>query len=163
MSTVADQLRQSREAQNLTVYQVAETTKIRTDHIRALDEGQYDGFSAPVYIRGFVRTYATFLKLDVAKIMNELNEELSQTKKHSDDPPFTPKTKTMVDILMLQLSKLNWKIVVPILSLVIILGIVILGYRACKSPKTKDPLATLGPGLYQPSTNEGELLPLPKR
>ena len=56
MSTVAEQLREAREAQNLTVYQVAEITKIRTDHIRALDEGNYDVFSAPVYIRGSVRS-----------------------------------------------------------------------------------------------------------
>jgi cytoskeletal protein RodZ len=42
MSTVAEQLRQAREAQNLSVYQVAEITKIRTDHIRALDEGNFD-------------------------------------------------------------------------------------------------------------------------
>ena len=36
MPTVAEQLRTAREAQGLTVYQVAEITKIRTDHIRAL-------------------------------------------------------------------------------------------------------------------------------
>src|SRR5436305_15056038 len=58
MLTVADQLRTAREAKNLTVYQIADLTKIRTDHIRALDEGNYDVFSAPVYIRGSVRAYA---------------------------------------------------------------------------------------------------------
>ena len=58
MSTVAEQLRQAREAKNLTVQQVVEITKIRTDHLRALEEGNFDVFSAPVYIRGFVRSYA---------------------------------------------------------------------------------------------------------
>ena len=48
MSTVAEQLRQAREARNLTVQQVAEITKIRTDHVRAVEEGNYDVFSAPV-------------------------------------------------------------------------------------------------------------------
>ena len=38
MSTVAEQLRQGREARGLTVEQVAEVTKIRTDHLRALEE-----------------------------------------------------------------------------------------------------------------------------
>ncbi len=37
MSTVAEQLRAGREARMLTVEQVAELTKIRTDHIRALN------------------------------------------------------------------------------------------------------------------------------
>jgi len=57
MATVGEQLRLAREAQNLNVYQVAEITKIKTDHIRALESGTYDMFSAPVYIRGFIRSY----------------------------------------------------------------------------------------------------------
>ena len=65
MPTVAEQLRQAREEQKLNIYQVAEITKIKTDHIRALESGSYDSFSAPVYIRGFVRSYAKVLKLDL--------------------------------------------------------------------------------------------------
>ena len=45
MSTVADKLRQAREAQNLTIHQIADITKIRTDHIRALEQGNFDVFS----------------------------------------------------------------------------------------------------------------------
>jgi len=37
MSTVAEQLRRARQAQNLTLQRVGETTKIRTDHLRALE------------------------------------------------------------------------------------------------------------------------------
>src|SRR6266404_4731217 len=72
MATVAEQLRQAREEQHLNVYQVAEITKIKTDHIRALEAGEWGSFSAPVYIRGFVRTYAKTLKLDVAKVTADL-------------------------------------------------------------------------------------------
>src|SRR5438067_13829051 len=81
MPTVAEQLRTSREAKGLTVYQVAEITKIKTDHVRALEEGNYDAFSAPVYIRGFVRTYANLLKLDVPALMDALDGELGRAQK----------------------------------------------------------------------------------
>src|SRR6266571_9185286 len=81
MPTVAEQLRTSREAQGLTVYQIAEITKIRTDHVRALEEGNYEGFAAPVYIRGFVRNYAKLLKLDVPALMLRLDAELGQTER----------------------------------------------------------------------------------
>ena len=37
MADETEQLRAAREAKKLTVQQVAEATKIRTDHIRALD------------------------------------------------------------------------------------------------------------------------------
>ncbi len=81
MPTVAEQLRGAREAQKLSINQVAEITKIKTDHIRALESGTYDSFSAPVYIRGFVRTYAKALKLDVTQLTATLEAELSQTEK----------------------------------------------------------------------------------
>ena len=70
MPTVSEQLRLAREQQHLDVYQVAEVTKIKTDHIRALESGTFDVFPAPVYIRGFVRTYAGMLKLDVRRVLD---------------------------------------------------------------------------------------------
>ena len=108
MSTVSEQLRQAREARNLTVQQVVEITKIRTDHLRALEEGNFDVFSAPVYIRGFVRTYSTLLKLDVPQIMAALEAELAQTTKFADPPSLAERPRGVLDFLMLQLSKVDW-------------------------------------------------------
>ena len=75
MATVAEQLRTAREAKNLTVHQIADVTKIRTDHLRALEEGNFDIFVAPVYIKGFVRSYAMLLKLNVPQVMADLDGE----------------------------------------------------------------------------------------
>src|SRR5205814_4742135 len=105
MSTVAEQLRTSREARGLTVYQVAEITKIRTDHVRALEEGNYGAFAAPVYVRGFVRTYATLLKLDVSGMMSLLEAELSQTEEFQDLSPMFDEPRGFLDVLVLQLAK----------------------------------------------------------
>jgi len=80
MSTVAEQLRSAREAQKLTVQQIADATKIRTDHIHALEKGDFSVFSAPIYIRGSVKNYATRLKLDVPKVMATLDDELAGTE-----------------------------------------------------------------------------------
>ena len=78
MSTVAEQLRSARKAKNLTVQQVAEATKIRTDHIDALERGDFSVFSAPIYIRGSVKNYATTLKLDLPVIMATLEAECAR-------------------------------------------------------------------------------------
>ena len=88
MSSVAQQLQQAREARHLTVQQVAEITKVRSDNVRALEEGNFNVFSAPVYIKGFVRTYSTLLKLDVPRIMATLDGELGQTKKFAERMSF---------------------------------------------------------------------------
>jgi cytoskeletal protein RodZ len=159
MPTVAEQLRSAREARKLTIYQVAETTKIRTDHIRALEEGNYEMFSAPVYIRGSVKNYATLLKLDVPAVMAALNAELGLTEKFKEPPPFTEESKTVVDRLMFLLARLNWKIGLAggaVLGIILIVALVGFAWRHHK----RDPLAGLPPAVYQPASSS-ETLPLP--
>src|SRR5438874_1108513 len=132
MSTVAEQLRNAREAQKLTVHQVAEITKIRTDHIRALEEGNYSIFSAPVYIRGFVRSYAGIVKLNVPQIMAALDAELGQDKKFREPPPISGPSRGVLDFFMLQLSKLDWRkslVGLGVLAVILILGSIFLIWR----------------------------------
>ena len=162
MPTVAELLRQGREAQNLSVHQLADLTKMRTDHIRALEEGNYAVFSAPVYIRGFVRTCASMLKLDPASVMTALNEELSQSKKFREHPPLTVKTGGVIDWFTLQLSKVNWKVALPAIGVVLVLFAIIWIVAMVRAQGARDPLRNLGPGMYQPAKSQGgEVLPLP--
>lgn len=162
MPTVAQQLRQAREARNLTVQEVAEATKIRTDHVRALEEGLYDTFPAPVYIRGFVRTYAGFLKLDVDQLIDQVNEELGRAGKNPDVSAGSSGGGgiSVINALLFQLWRVKWKIVLPLAIGGAALTIGIYGWRTWASHKAKDPLAALGPGLFQ-SRGDGETLPLP--
>jgi cytoskeletal protein RodZ len=156
MSTVAEQLRAAREARKLTIQQVADATKIRTDHIRALEEGNFNVFSAPIYIRGSVKNYAMLLKLDVAEITAALNAELGRTENFSEPPPLTEVTKTPIDHLMFLLSKLNWKFGMAGAA---VLAVVLAVYFAGRHHKRSDPLAGLQPAVYQ-SANLGQTLPL---
>jgi cytoskeleton protein RodZ len=160
MSTVAEQLHQAREAQKLTVNQVAEVTKIRGDHIRALEGGDFNVFSAPVYIRGFVRSYAGLLKLDVPAVMATLERELGGTEKFREPPPLSQHKRGIVDFLTLQLSKLNWRVAAVVIGVAVIVGVVFICLLIWRHHKTSDPLANLQPGVYQSSTG-GETAPLP--
>ena len=161
MPTVAEQLRASREAQNLTVHQVADVTKIRTDHLRALEEGDYDVFTAPVYIKGFTRTCATLLKLDVPKVMAQLETELAQTERFSEPPNLSPHPRTLLDFVMLQLSRINWRKGAAVLGTLLVLGIVLGVYGAWRHYQSADPLKGLAPAVYQPRSNPtDETLPL---
>lgn len=161
MPTVGEQLRQAREALQLSVAEVAEITKIRTDHIRALEAGEYDRFVAPVYVRGFVRTYARLLKLDEQKIAAELDAELQATQRLKEPPPLVPRPPTALDYLMLKVSQLNWRVAGAVMLLLAVVGMILWGFKGRNTPKP-DPLQHLGPGLYQPPAEAGgELLPLP--
>jgi len=162
MSTVAEQLRAAREAKNLTVEQVADLTKIRSDHLRALEAGKFNAFSATIYIRGTVKNYASLLKLDPAPLLAALDAELGRTEKFSELPPLGEQKKTLVDHLTLVLAKLNWKL--GLAGLVVVVVIVLLGssFLAWRHHKKNDPLANLPPAVYQPASS-GDTLPLPKR
>jgi cytoskeletal protein RodZ len=162
MPTVAEQLRAAREAKKLTVQKVADATKIRTDHVRALEEGNFSVFSAPVYIRGSVKNYATLLKLDVPQIMAALDAELKGTEKFSEPPPFTEETNKPLDRVMFVLAKLNLKVVLAAAGIVGIVLIVVLVNAVLKHNQNRDPLAGLPPAVYQPD-NSGDTLPLPAK
>ncbi len=159
MSAVADQLRQAREAKNLSVQQVVEIMKIRADHLRALEEGNYDVFSAPVYIRGFVRGYSTLLKLDVPRVMATLDAELAQTNKFSEPPPLSEHPRGVIDFVMLQLSRVDWRKGLAVLGAVIVLVGAVWTWAAWRH---HNPLSGLKPAVYQSTQGgSGDTLPLP--
>jgi cytoskeleton protein RodZ len=161
MATVAEQLRSAREEQMLNVYQVAEITKIKTDHIRALEAGDYEMFSAPVYIRGFVRTYAKALRLDPTRLLADLEVELGRSDRFREPPPLTSGPGRTLDFVMLQLTKLNWRIVLATVSVALLIVLTATALRN-RAMRHANPLQNLGPGLYQPTQHQsGELLPLP--
>ena len=162
MSTVAEQLHEAREARKLTIEQVAEITKIRTDHLRALESGDFDVFSAPVYIRGFVRTYSTLLKLEVPKVMATLDSELGETKKFAEPPPLSEHSRGAVDFAMLQFSRITFRRRLVAASVVVILAGGLIWYGIARHYRTAGQLKNLKPAMYQsPQTVSGETLPLP--
>jgi cytoskeleton protein RodZ len=160
MSSVAEQLHVAREAKNLSVHQVAEVTKIRTDHIRALEEGNFNAFSAPVYIRGFVRTYAALLKLDVPRVMAALDQELGATEKFREPPSLTNQPRGVVDFITLQLSKLNWRVATVAIGAAVLLLVIMIGVHISHSNRNANPAADIPPATYQPP-QAGDTLPLP--
>ncbi|MBI1842509.1 MAG: helix-turn-helix domain-containing protein [Verrucomicrobia bacterium] len=162
MPTVPETLRAAREAASLTVQQVAESTKLKTEQVRALDQGDYSVFPAPIYIRGSIRTYARLLKLDVPSLMTQLEAEFSGSREFSDPPPLTPPAGGILDWMMLQFSKMDWRVAGGLGLLLIVLMVSWSFIRPAPASRKADPLAHLGPGLYSPkaSPQSGQVLPL---
>ncbi|MBL7162377.1 MAG: DUF4115 domain-containing protein [Anaerolineales bacterium] len=64
-AAVGKKLRQAREALGLTLEQVAQETHIRLHYLRAMEAGQFDAMPSRVQARGFLRSYAGHLRIDV--------------------------------------------------------------------------------------------------
>lgn len=162
MPSVAEHLRSAREAKGLSVPEVADITKLKGDHVRALEEGNYDYFAAPVYIRGFVRTLCRLLKLDEQVVMQQLDIELSQTENYKAPPSLTGQANGPLDKFLFLLSRVPWRIVLPVIALGLIAAVTVWAIRHHAAKKNNDPLRDLGPGIYDgPRKNTGPTLPLP--
>lgn len=78
-NSVGDRLRAAREAQGLTLDQVASETRIPTRHLRSIEDGQWDDLPAVTYTVGFARAYANAVGLDGPAIGQELRDQLGGT------------------------------------------------------------------------------------
>lgn len=62
--SLGERFRAAREQRGLTLSDVAEHLRIRSVYLAAIEEENWKAIGAPVYIRGFLRTYARYLGLD---------------------------------------------------------------------------------------------------
>jgi len=66
-------LRRAREARKLSIESVAERMHLSVDIIQALENAEYSRLPAPTYIRGYLRSYATYVGIDGDKLVDEYN------------------------------------------------------------------------------------------
>ncbi|MEN9661793.1 MAG: hypothetical protein RL324_742 [Verrucomicrobiota bacterium] len=73
MQTIGERLEEARKRKGISIREAAEATKIRGDYLQKFENNQFDINLAEIYVRGFLRGYAQFLKLPADKIINDLN------------------------------------------------------------------------------------------
>lgn len=64
LADLGAEIRRTREEKGLTLEDVTEVVKIRTNFLEDIENGNFDNFPSGVYIRGFVRSYLRFLGAD---------------------------------------------------------------------------------------------------
>ncbi len=74
MPALGEEFRSAREARGLSVSEVAERIHIRSVYLAAIENEEWASIGAPVYVRGFIRTYARFLGLDAEAAVARFND-----------------------------------------------------------------------------------------
>lgn len=72
---LGDALRRAREARGLTVADVSHALKFSPRQIEAIEADLFDILPGRVFVRGFVRSYAKFLKLDETPLLGMLEAD----------------------------------------------------------------------------------------
>lgn len=80
MKRTGEILRQSREKNGLSLHEIGLHIKINYKILKAIEDGDTSKLPAKTFLRGFVRSYATFLKMNVEEIMQVFQEEMGSTK-----------------------------------------------------------------------------------
>ncbi|MBI2515770.1 MAG: helix-turn-helix domain-containing protein [Opitutae bacterium] len=71
MQTIGERLEEARKRKGLSIREAAEATKIRGDYLQKFEANSFDLDLPPLYIRGFVRSYARYLELDPERFLAE--------------------------------------------------------------------------------------------
>ncbi len=71
MQTIGDRLEEARKHKGVSLREAAEATKIRGEYLSAFESNSFDINLPEIYVRGFLRNYANFLKLDAAQILTD--------------------------------------------------------------------------------------------
>ncbi len=89
MPSIGRILAEARLEDGLSIDDVAHETRIAHRFLEALEAEAFDEFPAPVYIRGFIRSYASYLDLDPLPLLEEFEEYLAEREDAGDPLPGT--------------------------------------------------------------------------
>jgi cytoskeletal protein RodZ len=124
---LGEKLAKKRISLGLDIKDVEKAIRIRSKYLDALENGKYDTLPPDVYVSGFVRNYASFLKLDPEKVLKLYDRErglaANVSKAKSNTPStkplsapklvITPKTLTITSIVMVALlivGYIGWQV-----------------------------------------------------
>ena len=87
---IGDVLREAREAIDASLDDISALLKIRSDHLQALENDDFERLPGSVYAIGFIRTYATHLGLNAGELIERYKAAVAVP--HLEDQSPNPQT-----------------------------------------------------------------------
>lgn len=94
-------LSNAREAKRLTVTELSRMTRIPAASIYAMEDGRFEDLPAPVFVRGFIRSYCREVALDSSELLSQYDEYLRERTIVDTDSgkPSTPMLMPRADMV----------------------------------------------------------------
>lgn len=102
--SVGQYLRQERERRNISLESISRATRISLSKLEALEKDDFEAFSAQVFVRGFLRSYAAQIGVDAQKVLHLYEAQTDQALPErigKTSPPRKEKSATQYVLLML--------------------------------------------------------------
>ncbi|PPR77232.1 MAG: hypothetical protein CFH01_01644, partial [Alphaproteobacteria bacterium MarineAlpha2_Bin1] len=107
---VGSDLKAVRNRKGLKVDDVANSIRISSTYIKAIEEGRFDDLPGEAYIAGFIKTYSKYLGLDQNTVFEQFKKETVRTQSLTLEFPITryrenfPTKKIILSCLALIIS-----------------------------------------------------------
>lgn len=87
---IGDTLREAREEQGRTIEDAARDTRVRGDYLGALEDEAFEVFGGDVYAKGFLSTYARYLRLDPQPLLDSYRRHVQHDDQVTSGLASTP-------------------------------------------------------------------------
>lgn len=126
---IGDALREAREQQGRTLEEASRATRIRSDHLVALEEERFASIGGDVYAKGFIRSYAGFLGIDPEPLLDLYRREV-------ETGGFDPQTLSEHPVAQRSRPSLpSWLGWVVVGALVLVAALAVAGTLGERSPR----------------------------
>ena len=137
MTNIGETLRAAREEQALSLDDVVAVTRIRAHFLEALEENNFDALGGQIYVRGFLRNYATFLGLDPDPLLAPFSSQEHKL------PVYEPRAQPRYLAEPLQSNPLPIGRILFMLFVLILLGVI--GFSVWVKPTPLDSILAFQP------------------
>ena len=76
MQSIGERLEEARKRKGITVREASEATKIRGEYLNNFEANTFKMNLPDIYVRGFLRSYANYLKVNSDKVITDYNAHL---------------------------------------------------------------------------------------
>jgi cytoskeletal protein RodZ len=71
VATIGETFKDARDRKGVSPSEAAKATRMKVQHIEAMERDDFSGMAAPAYAKGFIKLYAEYLELDPAPLVQE--------------------------------------------------------------------------------------------
>jgi len=78
MLTVGNLLKKAREHSDKPIEEIAQIIRIKPEYLRKIEANDFSGFNSSTFVKGFIRSYASFLGLDAENIVALFRRQIGE-------------------------------------------------------------------------------------
>lgn len=137
-------LRAARLRQGKTLEEASRQTRVRIEHLEALEREAFDGFGGDVYVRGFLRSYARYLGLDADKVLAVYTKAFGRPLPPPTPVERAPGVGSTEALELTERRRPNW-VLASAAAIIILAAAGALGILSTRSPVPEQAASNLPP------------------